>query len=75
MPSDAQSGEEVGRVFTGENAELERYWFLGGYAAGLISLGTVYHWPSIPGIPPVAAIALGGVLAIAAITHKKTHGY
>lgn len=72
--SSAEHGQatqrEMGRVFDDTPlGKLRKYWFVGGFGAGVLGVGTIQHW----GIPTldVALIFGSGILLIALITIKK----
>lgn len=66
--------QEIGRHFDkDEKGQTRRYWFVGGFAAGVAAIGVIQQ----QGVdyPDVAMIAAGIVLITTLIAQKKWHGW
>lgn len=62
--------EQMGRVFDDTpRGNLRRYWFVGGFGAGVLGAGASRHWGLL--VPDVALIVGAGALLIALVTAKQ----
>lgn len=66
--------EQIGRmdeIFADEEVgDIRRYWFVGGMAAGIMGVGTVYHWNI--DAPPLGLIIIGlGIAVVLKIAKRR----